>query len=100
MENIKKNSASKQSIKEAQKFIAQTLSTVDSNHKFENNTKKQNYIVGDTVKIRDLNESGTIIKINKKTGDVIIDMNNITSLRMIYTAFSRAQYLNQIILIK
>ena len=76
VENIKKNNANKQSIKEAKKFIEEALPTIDDNYEFKNNTEKINYILGDMVKIQDLNESGTIIKINEKTNDVVVDINN------------------------
>ena len=38
--------------------------------------EKINYVIGDMVRVRGLNESGPIINIDKKSNNVIIDINN------------------------
>ena len=76
VENIKKNNADKESIKKAQEFIAQTLSDIKKNNDTKEIREKTNYLVGDIVSVRNLNESGTIINIDKKSNSVIIDINN------------------------
>ena len=76
VENIRENNADKKSIKKAQEFIAQTLSQINKDNVTNETIEKNNYVIGDTVRVHDLNESGTVININQKSNNVIIDINN------------------------
>ena len=76
VENIKKNEAGKESIKEAQQFISNTLSEINNSNKTKNKAESIDFIIGNLVSVESLNETGSIININHKNNNAVVDINN------------------------
>ena len=76
VEKIKNNQAAKESIKEAQEFITSALTDIDTNNKKHINPINKEFIIGDSVFVESLNETGFIIDINYKNMQAVVEINN------------------------
>ena len=76
VENIKKDQAGKESIKEAQNFISNTLTEIDASREKYMGLTETNFSIGDSVLVESLNETGLVIDINKKNDHAVVEINN------------------------
>ena len=75
VENIKNKNAEKSAIKEAKKFIDDTLIKTE-NIKIRQFQETINYSLGDYVQINDSSESGIIVNLNQKSKAATVEINN------------------------
>ena len=74
--NIKINQASKESIKEAKKHISSKIKKISIKQKTQPiKIDIKDIVIGRTVSVPDFNTKGTIISVNKKKHNVVIDIN-------------------------
>ncbi len=76
VENIKKNQAGKESIKEAQNFVSNTLTEINASREKYMDLAETNFSIGDLVLVESLNETGLLIDINQKNNYAVVEINN------------------------
>ena len=76
IENIKANNASKESIKEAKKYVSQNLDKINNAMEKNKITSGEKYIIGQIIYINKFEAEATILQIDQKTKKAKVDINN------------------------